>query len=595
MLLKMLKSMVGSRQAEPEVSEPETLDDLNARAIELAQSRRYDEALQLLDQALQSPGDHAGVWSNVGNVLQLKKQHAAAWQAYLRAVEANPGNIDFWLNAAHPLESIRDWVQALNWLATAHQKFPSDERPLLRMLSIYRRLGQVGQALDVCKALSSEHAHKPDALTKVGIELCLMKEYEQSAQVLTRAASIHGKLLDLQANEEQQLAQAEEIHDAELCMGIGLWFMGASEPDRAVIWMERALRIDPGSAQVHLNLALVHQKHAHTELTKHHLEAALRIDGESPEARFNYSLHLLQVGDFERGWAMYESRWEQNQLLSLQRPNLAQPLWLGQEDMRRKTLLIQAEQGLGDAIMFVRYVRQLNQQGIRVLLQVQPPLHEIMQASFDSQHTRLYTEGDAFDAHIPIMSLPLAMGTCLETIPAELPYLYPRVSVPSRDLSVGPLRVGVIWAGSALHANDAQRSIALAVFSELFAQGIQWVALQKEINPTEAEVLKRCGVEVLGPAFESFADTADAIAGLDLVISVDTSVAHLSAAMGKPTWILLAHSPDFRWLLDRDDSPWYPGVVRLFRQDARFNWLPVMEQVRVELSKLSQQGRAPSC
>ena len=312
---------------------------------------------------------------------------------------------------------------------------------------------------------------------------------------------------------------------------------------------------------------------------------ALAVNPQYAEAHFNEALCRLLRGDFARGLEQYEWRWE----IASARPhrrNFRQPRWTGNEDVAGKTVLLHAEQGFGDTIQFSRYVPLLAARGARVILEVQPQLRRLMQASFEE--ATIVAKDDPlpdFDMHCPLVSLPLAFATRLETIPSDVPYL--RAPTPSEmDHVRDRPRIGLFWSGSATNINGRNRSIGLTALLPLLKLNAAFVSLQKDIGAEDAEIL-RAHSELLhvGDQLFDFADTAEKIAGLDLVISIDTSVAHLAGAMGKPVWVLLPFVPDWRWFLDRDDSPWYP-TARLFRQDDNRTWDGVVARVATALQTL---------
>jgi Flp pilus assembly protein TadD len=298
---------------------------------------------------------------------------------------------------------------------------------------------------------------------------------------------------------------------------------------------------------------------------------ALALNPRYAEAHFNEALCLLLHGDLARGLEKYEWRWE----IASARPhkrNLQQPRWTGREDLAGKTILLYAEQGFGDTIQFCRYVPLLQARGARVILEVQQQLRGLLEAAFE-QATVIVKDDPLpnFDMHCPLLSLPLAFETRLNTVPPIATYL--RAPSPSiMDQTCDRLRIGLVWSGSLTNINGRNRSMSLTALLPLLKLKAPFVSLQKDVRAEDAKVL-RAHSELLhvGDELFNFADTAEKIADLDLVISIDTSVAHLAGSMGKPVWVLLPFVPDWRWLLDREDSPWYP-TARLFRQDDSRTW-----------------------
>jgi Glycosyltransferase family 9 (heptosyltransferase) len=285
-----------------------------------------------------------------------------------------------------------------------------------------------------------------------------------------------------------------------------------------------------------------------------------------------------------------EWRWksEQAKQANIERRKFAQPLWIESNDIAGKTILLHAEQGFGDTIQFCRYVRLVAGLGARTILEVQAPLAELMTTlACDAQIVCSGASLPDFDVHCPLLSLPLALGTRIDTIPFATPYLAtPRHASKDWEVRLGQKlrpRIGLAWSGAPSHRNDHNRSISLRSLVVLLHSEATFVSLQKGLRPDDAAVLKECtDILQFSDEIDDFSDTTALIDRLDLVISVDTSVAHLAGALGKPTWILLPFLPDFRWLLDRDDSPWYP-TARLFRQDETRSWDGVIRRVHAAL------------
>lgn len=353
--------------------------------------------------------------------------------------------------------------------------------------------------------------------------------------------------------------------------GAALRMLGRIE--EALADYDMALRGNPRSAEAHNNRGV-----ALAALNRHGeaIEAytrALELNPAYERARFNRAMSRLVLGDFAEGWKDHESRWSGSEMHRGPRA-LGGRAWDGREDLRGKTLLLHAEQGMGDAIQFSRYARLVRDRGARVILEVHAPLEPLMEGLDGVE--RVVALGEplpAFDLHCALMSLPLAFGTRLESIPAQVPYLQVDEThiARFREAPGAGLRVGLAWSGSRTLRNDANRSIALERLAPLAAPGRTLVAVQKDIRDADRAAMASLGVRSFDEALGDFRDTAALVQSLDLVVSVDTAAAHLAGALGKPVWVLLPFSPDWRWLLDRDDSPWYP-TARLFRQPRPGDW-----------------------
>jgi tetratricopeptide (TPR) repeat protein len=314
-------------------------------------------------------------------------------------------------------------------------------------------------------------------------------------------------------------------------------------------------------------------------------DRALALAPHLPAAQLNAAVTRLALGDFERGLPLYEARWSEAQLQAAARIFTA-PQWDGVEPVSGATILLHAEQGLGDTLQFCRYATVLAAQGARVILEVQPPLVSLLQtlAGVAAVVAR-GAELPEFDLHCPLLSLPLACGTTLGSIPAAVPYLHADPARVTRwrerlDGRRPGLRIGLISSGNPQYNKDRNRSVPLARFEPLFTVDRDFISLQKEFREEERDVLRRRADRIRSFADElsDFTETAALIDCMDLVIAVDTAGAHLAGALGKPLWLLLPFAPDWRWLRDRTDSPWYP-TARLFRQPARGDWDSVISAI----------------
>lgn len=364
--------------------------------------------------------------------------------------------------------------------------------------------------------------------------------------------------------------------------------------DAAVASYDGAILAKPDFAEAHANrgVALVGLIRLPEALAS--FDAAIAIKSNYAEAYFGRAVARLLAGDFARGWPDFEWRWRRtNGPPGLQRREFAQPLWVGETSIAGKSLLVHSEIGLGDTLQFCRYVTLLSDLGITVIFQVQPPLLELLRNLQGVTH--VVAEGrplPAFDYHCPLLSLPLAFKTELDTIPAPRHYLRAdpakvarwRSTLAERD----GLRVGLVWRGDPNNPDNHRRSIPLSELLRELPGGVRYVSLQRELTADEERIV-RANPSLSRLAHDlNFGETAAVCECVDLVISVDTSVAHLSAALGRATWILLPFSPDCRWLLDREDSPWYPTVT-LYRQESIGDWRSVLAKVAAELKK-KQRG-----
>ncbi|MCX6927408.1 MAG: tetratricopeptide repeat protein, partial [Verrucomicrobia bacterium] len=364
------------------------------------------------------------------------------------------------------------------------------------------------------------------------------------------------------------------------------------EPIAAIACFRAAARRSPANAGIQANLGSVLREVGRLDEAVETLQHAIQLQPDCADAHWDLGVAQLLQGDFAGGFAEYEWRWRRTDFLPRQ---FAAPLWCG-ENLAGRTLLLHAEQGAGDAIQFVRFARLVAALGARVVLECPRALAALFESVEGVQ--RVIAQGDPlpnFDWHVPLLSLAHRLGATLNSLESRVPYLRPppdrkALLPPTRGNHPAALRVGLAWRGHPLHRNDGRRSISLTALEPLFAAtDVAFYSLQ--VAPTadfSGEATRQDALINLENLIHDFSDTAALIDQLDLVIAVDTSVAHLAGALACPVWLLLPFAPDWRWLLDRDDSPWYP-TMRLFRQPAPGDWTSVVQSVR---AALTADGRA---
>jgi tetratricopeptide (TPR) repeat protein len=388
---------------------------------------------------------------------------------------------------------------------------------------------------------------------------------------------------------------------AEAHNNLGSALRALGRLDEGETELRYAIELRPGYASALANLGLVLQEQARYGEALEAYDKAIAADPAHPAARGNRAMLLLLLGRLREGFAEYEWRWH---MPGFARPHreFPQPMW-GGDALAGRTLFVQAEQGLGSAIQFVRYVGLAAAKGGRLILECQRPLQRLFAHSLarpGRPAAGVVVKGEElprFDCHAPLMSLPHLLGTTLDTIPGEAPYL----TAPPDDVAAwrGRLagaprpRVGLVWAGNANHENDHNRSMSPRLLAPLVANTrVPFFSLQVPAAPDAVAAFPAGSVSDLAPGLGDFAVTAAVIANLDLVISVDTAVAHLAGALGRPVWLLLPYVPEWRWLLDREDSPWYP-TMRLFRQGKAGDWESLVERVtEVLFAWCSERGTA---
>ena len=505
-------------------------------------------------------------------VLQIQPQHFDALQL-MGTLHLQQNRVDAAIACyAHAIQVKPDHVAALSNLASAYQ--------------LANRHDDVYPIYDKVAALAPKNASIP---VNRAVSLLAQKRYDEALASLDVALAINPK--DIAAlnnqgvvlNEQRRYAEAIKSFDAALAEkpdyrdalnNRGLPLIGMNRPEEADAHYLHALSITPDNADIYNNrgLALSAMNRIDGALKCYRKAQELKADYVDP--RWNEGLMNLVIGNYANGWRQYEWRFKKAEFKQYMAENdYPVPYWTGREDLKGLGIFVHYEQGLGDVIQFVRYVDSLRALGAKVIVSTPESLRGVLRTSFPD--IDVICKGDIsapFSYHIAMMSLPLAFGTTLQNIPARSPYLFApqdRLDLWQQRLTPDQkYKVGLVWSGNPKHANDGNRSVLLSSLSEVLrTAACDFYALQKEVNETDRAILSQAGITELGTEFEDFSGTAAAIMQLDLVISVDTSVAHLAGALGKPVWLLLPFAPDWRWLLDRDDSPWYPSA-RLFRQSA---------------------------
>ena len=404
---------------------------------------------------------------------------------------------------------------------------------------------------------------------------------------IQQAQSFHASGARVLARLIYEEVLAEQPAHAAALQGLGILSGQDGDLQRGIELLDRAIRLEPDNPVFHANRALFAKDLLRLPEAQAGLDRALALKPDYALAQYNQAMLLLLTGQFQPGWSLYESRFRSTRTPRI----LSRPRWSGDEPLQGRTLLLHAEQGLGDTIQFCRYARLAQQRGARVLVEAPLPLVGLLQTL--EGVTSIHAEGSSlpdFDLHCPMMSLPLAFGTGATTIPAPAAYLQADPEMQARWAArLGPRtrpRIGLAWSGSAQNPNDTRRSIALAQWLPSLRPDIDCISLHKDLRPADAEALRaHGGIRHFGEAQTDFTDAAALAAEMDLVVSVDTSLAHLAAAMGRPTWVLLPHMPDWRWQLARVDSPWYPSA-RLYRQASPGDWAGVLAAVRHDLGQL---------
>lgn len=428
--------------------------------------------------------------------------------------------------------------------------------------SLASQLGRYDAAIELHKKAIQLNPNLAPYHGNLGAVYMKLKRYDDAAASLRRAIQLDPKQADLYYNLSGTLSEQNDLNGA----------MAA---------MQKGLALQPNWPEMHTSIGLVLRKMGKYDDSIPAFCRSIALRPNYADAHWGLALTLLVLGDFSAGWVEYEWR---NNLPEIVSPrNFAPPRWTG-EKLDGKTILLHAEQGFGDTLQFIRYVPLVIQRGGRVVVECPPELATVLRG-VEGIH-EIYVQGQTlppFDVHCSIMSLPLTFGTEPHTIPAKVPYFTvpsDRIAAWKNRIKDAPLRVGLAWAGRPQHGDDRNRSMRLDDFAPLAAvKSVRFYVLQKGPAASQAATPPP-GMDIVNwtADLQDFVDTAALISNLDLVICVDTSVAHLAGALGKPVWVLLPLVPDWRWMLNRPDTPWYP-TMRLFRQTKAGDWTTVIAEI----------------
>jgi tetratricopeptide (TPR) repeat protein len=551
-------------------ADPNHAGALHLMGLIALQNKQYDHALEWTARAIaQDP--RPDYLASLGTILSRQGRHEEALKAFDKAVQLRPDDATLWKLLGDALLESKRYDHALLSFQHVLKLDPRHQDAAYKsgvLLHDARRFDEATAILDLCDELLPNHAPTLQARARA---LLGLRKFEQ-------------------ALSDNLRANALAPDNADTLNNIGACLQSLGREEEALVWFDRALERLPDSIEILNNRANILQQ-------LQRFEEALSLCDDIRARHLNnattdWNLALLQMllGDFEAGWAGREARWSIPDPSPY--PKFSQPMWLGKEPIEGKTILIHVDEGLGDTIQFVRYVPDVAARGARVILAVERPIVSLLSGFPGVSQCLAFSDPlPAFDMHCPIGSLPLAFNTRIDTIPAETSYLPhpPQMRIQSWNERLGPrdrLRIGLVWSGSRTHRNDHNRSTSLAMLSRILDVDATFVSLQKDIRENDRAELANSNIVDLTAELTAFADTAALVKCLDLVISVDTSVAHLAGALGCPTWILLPWTPDYRWLLGRDDNPWYPSA-RLFRQSETRDYASVLDRVRAELLKLT--------
>lgn len=539
-------------------------------------------AANLMGKAIALRPEVAAVHFNLGIALLQLQRSEDALLCFEQVIALNPDHAKAYFHRGRALEALRRFEDAITSYDLAIDRHPAYAAAYVNRGTAFQGLQRTQEALasfEHAVALSPTDA---EAHFNCGNALAELERFSDAVASYERAISIEPTHTFAHNNLGNALCKLNRI-------------------EAALSSFDRALAIEPGNAAVHYNRgkALSIGKFSREAVAS--FSTAVALEPNYASAHWNMALEELLLGHFQTGWELYEWRWKLTDRSNVDLINLPQPMWIGDADLAGQTILLRAEQGLGDTIQFCRYAKLVKAFGATVLLEVPKALTALL-ASLEGVDL-VIEQGSAlpaFDYHCPLMSLPLAFKTRLETIPSSTKYLHAHpAKVTQWQQRLGPAQrplVGLVWSGGfrpdqpELWALNGRRNLPLDQLKALAGLNVDFISLQKG-EPAESEFVAALQAGWDGPAIanyadqlQDFSDTAALIENLDLVISVDTSVAHLAAALGKPVWILNRFDSCWRWLQDRTDSPWYPTVT-LYNQRTAGDWAEVLQRVQRDMQR----------
>lgn len=550
--------------------DPESAQCRNNLGTVLVKAGRWEEAEGQFRQALELDGDLAQAHYNLGALLRQRGCLEQAVACFRRALDAAADNVDSFLALGQALGHLGKMEEAIQCFRQGLDSAPEDARLHNSLGATYQEARKLDAAIECFRRAAACDPRMAEAYSNLGGAL-------QAKGELARIAEADRPRKETEGSDAPEKSAQIWLDEAEACF-------------------RRACEIDPRVAAPYLNLGFLRERCGNFPGALVHYDQAVQLNAGLAEAHLNRALLLLLLGRLEQGWEEYEWRWRIKEREALH-PALSQPEWDG-SFLGGKSILIYTEQGYGDAIQFIRYVPQVVEKGGRVVLWCYPEMKRLFAEV--GGVTRIATTDNPppdCDTHCALLSLPRVFGTTLDTIPAPVPYITVAEEWvghwKDRIGADGRAKIGLVWASQPKNYIAPYKSLSLSAFYPLSnVRDAVFYSLQMGEAGRQA-ICPPDGLEIIDLTghIKDFADTTGFIANLDLVISVDTAVAHLAGVMGKPVWTLLPHPPDWRWLLGREDSPWYP-TMRLFRQARPGEWGPVLERVASELSAWTREQAA---
>lgn len=587
-------------------AQPDIPDVLHLLAVIAFQTGQHDKGFKLIRRAVSLKPNFPEAWLNLGNAHKEKRQLAEAIIAYRLAIAHRPDYSEAHSSLGLALVESGETDQAIAACRTAIALNPNNADGHNNLGAALKNKGQFADAKAACLRALELNPSSAATYLNLGNLAVAEKRMEDASAAYHRAISLkpgyaeafanlsfvqkhQGQLDEAIASSGRALELDPGSYDA--CNNLGIALKEKGQLDEAIAAFNRALDLKPDLAWAHNNLGATHAAAGRFEEAAAEYAKAIVLSPDYAAAHNSLAMAYLVRGDFLQGWKEYEWRCREDDYPAIE-PPLAKPQWDG-SSLPNGTIFLNMEQGFGDMIHMIRYVPMVAEKCRKIVISCPTELRRLFERMPGTWHWIPFGKAPLeFDVHCPLMSLPLAFATTIQTIPSNVPYLHADAHEREkweRRLAEdrARLKVGLVWAGRPTHKNDRNRSLPFSALEALFdVKGASFYSLQKGATKRRDE-MSASGLQLLDYTNEldDFADTAALIANLDLVIAVDTAVAHLAGAMGKPVWTLLPFSPEWRWLLHRADSPWYP-TMRLFRQPAIGDWKSVMRDVVEAMRKL---------
>lgn len=551
-------------------------------ALTALQRGKHARAERLLRDVIASDPRHVPALMILGTLYGQRGRSDQAAAQFERVIALHPDNADAHYNLGAALADRGSKERALDCYRAALAAEPGHTNALNNLAAELLLLERWDEVLAVLEQPCRERPGDPLLLSKLGVALKERGRVDEAVAVLKQA---------IRAQPAEATARAN----------LGLALRQAGRLDEAVESLRRAVLLDPSAANYHQQLGLTLYEHGKVEPAIESLRRAIALSPQSAELRSHLGMMLLAKGEFREGWAEREYRATAQR--PADRPRIDAPVWKG-EPLTGKSILVYSEQGAGDTLQFARYLPKLATMAAAVTFEVQPRLMPILgRLSHSVSMVAEADSGQRFDYQCALLSVPGACGTDLSNIPSEVPYLAADEALAARwgaKIAGNGFKVGICWQGNTGFLADRQRSIPLHQFAPLAEiPGARLFSLQAP--PASAQIAGSAfshRIETVGEAVDqeagSFMDTAAVMMHLDLIIACDTSVAHLAGALGRPVFIALSHAPDWRWLRQREDSPWYP-TARLFRQDKAGEWTPVFDRIAAAVRAAAGADRGLAC